>query len=227
MSTDFCPTRVPAGTLQDMAKRLSKHPQMKDVPLSKCQEILAQTFGHASFHALKTRQPASRAAEGFRDVATRLRFYTMLEEPLRAHVDLVSALTWIEELSRRGGQWPLADLSRACQESIGSGLTLAQSLEALGTDAQAPEYFLLARWEEQGDLAGGVKEARILAEQEAHIDDMRRLSGQLPSETPPTPSITRVSRMNVPKGQVGKVREALSQAQTRTRGARSTMGEQP
>lgn len=188
MSVPFDPTRVPAGTLQGMARRLSKHPALPDVPLSKCQEILAQTFGHTSFHALKTHQPASRAVEGFRDVTTRIRFYTMLEEPLRARVDLMSSLAWIEELARRGGRWPLGDLAQACRQTLANGLTLAQSLEALGTEAHAPECFIIARFEEQGDLAEGVKEARILAEQEAHMDDMRRLSARSAESASPLPT---------------------------------------
>lgn len=224
MTAPFDPTRVPAGTLQGMAKRLSKHPSMASVPLSKCQEILAQTFGHASFHALKTHQPANRAVEGFQDVTTRIRFYTMLEESLRAHVDLMSSLAWIEELARRGGQWPLADLTRACSRTLFQGLTLAQSLEALGTEAHAPECFIVARFEEQGDLAEGVKEARFLAEQGAHGDDMRRLSGQSASAAP---VITRVHRVEVPEDRVEKIKEALSQGRAPRSGRPDQKGEQP
>jgi hypothetical protein len=208
MTAPFDPTRVPAGTLQGMAKRLSKHPSMASVPLSKCQEILAQTFGHASFHALKTHQPANRAVEGFRDVTTRVQFYALLEEALRMGVDAMKALIWIEELARRGGRWPLADLAQACSQSLVKGLTLAQSLEALGTEAHAPECFLIARLEEQGDWAGGLKEARSMAEQEAHGADMRRLASQ---SDPAAPVITRVHRVEVPEERVEKIKEALSQ----------------
>lgn len=173
----FDPTRVPAGTVQDMAKRLSKHPSIAGVSLSKCQEIMARTFGHASFHALKKVKKPNLARQALDHTRTRILLYTLMGSCLDARVDPLTSLGWIEEIGRRGNHWALADLAAACRQACQAGSQFSGALQSIGSTQMGPECFLIARFEDMGCLAEGVKEAMSYAQEAGHQQDLAWLSG--------------------------------------------------
>ena len=179
MIVDFIPTSVPAGTIQDMAKRLSKHPDMKGVPLSKCQEIMARTFGHASFHDLKQRKPPNPLDYALHDAGagTRALLYTFLADQLEAKIPVYYALQDIEASARRAGQHPLAALIQALVVKIKDGHSLGDSLWQLGGDAVGEEAFLLETMERGGFIVEVVRKCEKIARKKAGVSDLNALFG--------------------------------------------------
>lgn len=172
--SSFNPQAVPAGIVQDMAKRLSKCPEMKGVPLSKCQEIMAKTFGHASFHSLKSRAQFSRAQEGLMDPGVRIVLYTLLARAAQASVDSFSALDWIGEIAAEGGQWPLRDLTTACRALMQEGLSFGSALQKLMGGQLTHELFLLTTIGASPDI---LHECARLASAECDALDRKKLAG--------------------------------------------------
>lgn len=174
--SSFNPQAVPAGIVQDMAKRLSKCSEMKDVPLSKCQEIMARTFGHANFHELKNRAPFSRAKEGLMDPAVRVLFYTLLGRTDQGGVATFSGLDWIAGVAAQGGQWPLHDLASASKAMMLDGLSLGSSLEKLMDGQLTDELFLLTTIGPSADI---LSECARLAGKACDALDRNKLMGGL------------------------------------------------
>lgn len=175
MSTPFVPQQVPASTVQDMAKRLSKHPMMAKVTLSRCQEVMARTFGHASFHALK--QPKDHeelARQAVGNLAVRLRFYELMHRCARWKMDNHQALLKVGELARRTGQWPLAALCQALVDRLSKGQVLGDCLEELGGPGLGVEVFLMNRL---GQWDQAFRQAADHARREAGREGYGHLTG--------------------------------------------------
>ncbi len=109
MST-FDATLVPIGTLKSMAKRMKKHPQAAHLSLSECQEVLAKTFGHASWHAAQHFQRPDQTQEALNNPADRALLYKHIGMSQKAGVPAMTHLERLLEAFALARRWPLYDL---------------------------------------------------------------------------------------------------------------------
>lgn len=176
--TPFDPTQVPAGTLQKLAKRLAKHPASQGVSLSVCQEVMAQTFGHTSFHALKHKKTVCRASEALADPGTRAFFYERMSTVLLGYMSLPQGLDLLKDLATRGSRWPLRDLCARILEGMRAGQTFGQAFEQVAGSSIPSEVFLITTLQEVGSLSEAMSECLLLARQAADMEDYQALGGR-------------------------------------------------
>jgi len=146
MST-FDPTLVPKGTLKAMAKRMHKHPDGQHLTLAQCQEVLARTFGHASWHALQAYKRPDRSQQLLSDPKQRTMFYSTLHVFLSAGVDILQGLSVLEKAGKRLERWDWADLARELLEDLDQGTRTGQALSAKVQPFAPLEAFLLKQSE--------------------------------------------------------------------------------
>ena len=173
----FDPTLVPRGTLKTMAKRMHNHPKLDDLGLSKCQEILAKTFGHDSWHALSKPKP-SRAGQAAGSIRDRVLIYELLIMCLESKLDAVTAMDWIGVVAAKGVNIPLRDLTGKIIQSMKQGKSLGQAFHENFEGHGRAEVFVVQQSEISGTILYGLREACNFARQEENITDHAEKLGQ-------------------------------------------------
>ena len=175
--TTFDPTLVPKATLKTMAKRMHNDECLAGLSLSKCQEILAKTFGHGSWHALSRPRP-SRTAEAAADPSVRILLYELMLQCSESAVDIGASMEWIGHVAAMGGKVLLRDLAHDIHRGMQEGLPLAQAMDRCFDGHGSAEVFLVSQSEKTMGIHEGLRVARELAEQEGDRIDYRKLRGK-------------------------------------------------
>lgn len=166
MQPVFVPTLVPKGTLKSMAKRMHKHPSGQHLTLAQCQEVLARTFGHASWHALQSYQRPDRSGDLLRDPQQRTVFYAILLYTLEAGIPLQGSVKLMKTAAQRLERWDWNDLTQALGQDLQAGMDAAEALSRRVEPFSSVEAFLLKQGNKGNGLISALQETKALSEQE-------------------------------------------------------------
>lgn len=176
MNNDFEPTLVPAGTVLGLAKKLSKHPQFDDVPLSKCQEIMARTFGHANLHQMMQYKGKTREQLAIDDPSKRQMFYDMALTFFQASFSVAETMTAIEEFCAMAGLVEVRDLAKKIIEDQGKGHSFSYSMDQLLVQHQ-DEALIIRTMEPAGKLGRAMEKCKTLTQTEMDRADVIKMTG--------------------------------------------------
>lgn len=168
MTAVFDPTLVPKGTLKTMAKRMHKHPDGQHLTLAQCQELLAQTFGHTSWHALQHFQRPDRSGHLLAHAPQRSLFYATLLQFLEAGVGVTEGLALVKTAAQRLERWEWADLAQRMMDDWEAGKDTGEALSMRVLPYSSMEAFLLKQSSRSEGLIAALRETKALSDQSLH-----------------------------------------------------------
>lgn len=158
MTSLFDPLLVPKGTLKTLAKRMKKHPQGQRLSLAQCQEVMARTFGHASWHALQSYQRPNRSGQLLGDEHQRLAFYSILQCALEAYIPLRDSLQAIQKAAQRTQQWGWMDTAELFLNDLKANVSVEVSFYQHISPYAPIEAFLIKQGSRTNGLLSGFEE---------------------------------------------------------------------
>lgn len=181
MTSLFDPLLVPKGTLKTLAKRMKKHPQGQHLSLAQCQEVMARTFGHASWHALQSYERPDRSGLLLGNTQQRLTFYSILQDSLEAGIALVESLECIQKAAQRTQQWGWMDTAELFLNDLKSNVSMEESFYQRISPYAPIEAFLIKQGARTNGLLSGFQEAIRLhkkSDREAMERQLKNLQAQ-------------------------------------------------